>query len=253
MRVRKAGLVIALAVLSVAGVRGAHPAPAAADTACPPIPATLTELMTAAEEIGPLTRDFRPIFGSYPERAAACFGDVEIAFDAIVASPEGLGGARSFRIEPLWLTGMAHFVAVEGPDAQGVLVGPFFPVAVPPALEQQFEDAWQLRVRVRGHFNDRVASSCIVVGGDPALGRVPTAREAFEICRTYFVVTSVEASAPTMPSAPPPSAGPTPTPSGAVGQPASSGASPIGLALIGLAVLVALGAGLRLLRGRRPR
>jgi hypothetical protein len=69
-------------------------------------------------------------------------------------------------------------------------VGPFFPVAVPERLDARFTSFDGRWVVVTGHFNDKVAKTCVATG-DPAYGPVPTTEQAIAICRTAFVVTAV--------------------------------------------------------------
>jgi hypothetical protein len=174
----------------------ARPASAAASAVCPPPPDDLAGLISPdATYPGPLTEEFRPIYGVYYEAAANCWGGAETAVVGFVAGPEGLGGTRAYRIEPLWLVGQAHWLSVtDDVDPEAGPVGPFFGVAVPPAMESRFagfEGQW---VRVSGHFHDAAAETCVVTEGTPEPGLVPTPEQAIEICRTSFVLTSVQAA-----------------------------------------------------------
>jgi hypothetical protein len=170
------------------------PAGATGSVVCSPPPDTLAGLISPdAVETGPLTDQFRPVYGVYPETAAACWAGSEIEVAGFVASPEGLGGVTSFSIEPAWMVSRAHFLSTtDSVDPQAGPVGPFLPVAVPPALEAEFTELGRRWVRVSGHFNDRAAKACVVAAPSPDLGAVPTAEQAIEICRTSFVLTVVE-------------------------------------------------------------
>lgn len=187
----RAGVLIALAVLATA--RLATPTSVAASAVCPP-PGTLAEIISVdATHTGPLTEQFRPIYGVYAEGAASCWPGQTIELVGFVASPEGLGGARSWAIEPSWLAEPPHFLSVTATvDPDSGPVGPFLPVAVPPDLETTFERLEGHWVRATGQFDDPAAETCVVTMGDPALGTAPTSEQAVDICRTSFVVHAVE-------------------------------------------------------------
>jgi hypothetical protein len=248
------GAALAIVLAGIASLAGPAPGPASAVAGCPPIPTTVKELIRVADEIGPLTVQFRPVYGSYSERAAECFGDAEIAFDAFVAAPEGLGGVSSYRIEPLWLTGMAHFVAADAwHDPQGIYAGPFFPVAVPPALEPRFGTASLRWVRIAGHFNDPVADGCLVIGNDSRLEPIPTAEQAIAICRTFFVVTSIEnATTETPTPTPPPAEKPPAAEPGPTGSPGPPSWVIVAIAAAAAALTIAIVKTRRRRSARRP-
>jgi hypothetical protein len=170
------------------------PPSAMGSAVCPDPPDTLAGLISAdAVEPGPLTAKFRPVFGVYAETAASCWGGAEIEVAGFVATPEGLGGVSPFSIEPAWIVWRAHALSTtESVDPQAGPVGPFFPIAVPPSLEAELSTLGRHWVRVTGHFTDRAAATCVVAVSSPDLGAVPSAEEAIEICRTSFVLTSVE-------------------------------------------------------------
>ena len=184
----------ALAVLVIGAIELAAPGPATASSVCPPPPTELAGLISPdAAGDSPLTEQFRPVYGVYAEAAASCWAGAEITVTGFVAGPEGLGGVAPFSIEPVWMTSRAHFLSVTNVvDPEAGPVGPFFPVAVPPSLEAAFSALDGHWVRVSGHFDDQVATTCVVTSSDPALGAVPTAEQAIEICRTSFVLTAVE-------------------------------------------------------------
>jgi hypothetical protein len=183
------------AALAAMGVMLGSGAPAAASAVCPPAPSDLADLISVdATYPGSLTEAFRPIYGVYAEGAAACWPAEVITIAGFVASPEGLGGARPFTIEPGWMVSLAHFLSVSDrrdPDAGPV--GPFLPVAVPPVLEARFSSLEGRWVRVSGHFDDPGAMTCVAVPTGTDLDGVPTPEEAIAICRTSFVLSSVEA------------------------------------------------------------
>ena len=164
------------------------PAPAVASAVCPP-PGTLADIIAVDAELpGPLTEQFRPVYGVYAEGAAACWPGQEIALTGFVSSPEGLGGTSEFTIEPQWLVSRAHWLSTSAAvDPDSGPVGPFFPVAVPTGLGfATLEGHW---VRATGHFDDALAATCVVTEGSP--DAAPTPQQAVEICKTSFVLTSV--------------------------------------------------------------
>ena len=195
-KVRSRSASAILAAVVIVAFELAAPAHATASAVCPPPPNSLAGLIaTDAVNTGPLTDQFRPVYGVYAEAAAGCWGRAEITVAGFVAGPEGLGGVTPFSIEPAWMVSRAHFLSTtDSVDPQAGPVGPFFPVAVPPSLEAEFSALDRRWVRVSGHFDDREATTCVVASSDPALGAVPTAEQAIEICRTSFVLTVVEPS-----------------------------------------------------------
>jgi hypothetical protein len=184
---------IVLAVV-IGAIELAVPTAVSGSAVCPPPPNTLAGLISPdAVETGPLTEQFRPVYGVYAEAATSCWPGAEITVAGFVASPEGLGGVTPFSIEPAWMVSRAHFLSTtDSVDPQAGPVGPFFPVAVPPSLEAKFGALDRRWVRATGHFNDSAATTCVIASSDPALGSVPTAEQAIEICRTSFVLTAVE-------------------------------------------------------------
>jgi hypothetical protein len=164
-----------------------------ASAVCPP-PGTLSQIIGVdATYTGPLTEQFRPIYGVYAEGAAACWPRTEIILTGHVSSPEGLGGVSAFTIEPAWLISRAHWLSVtDAVDPDIGPVGPFLPVAVPDALEGAFTGLEGRWVHVSGHFDDEIAQTCVATEGVPEAGATPTPEQAVDICRTSFVVTSVE-------------------------------------------------------------
>jgi hypothetical protein len=141
-----------------------------------------------------LAVEFRPVFGVYNERAAACYGDRPLTFRAFVAEPEGLGGTTNFEIEPAWIASPTFAVQptgeLLGPPAFGV--GPYLIIGVRPGEgdpRTQFAGSW---VQVTGHFADASAASCSASGSN---GRIPSVDEAMAICRATFVLDSIEPTA----------------------------------------------------------
>ena len=167
----KASTRVLLAAIAAGAIHLAAPAATVASAVCPP-PGTLAEIIAVdADQHGPLTEAFPPIYGPYAEGAAACWPGQEIVVTAFVSSPEGLGGTRSFTIEPAWLVSEAHFLSASATvDPESGPVGPFLPVAVPPALEGTFTALAGHWVRASGHFDDEVAQTCVVAEGDPDAG-----------------------------------------------------------------------------------
>ena len=194
-RILRRSTQIALVALLVGGIGLAGPSPATASAVCPPPPDDLVGLISAdASDKGPLSEEFGPIYGRYAEAAANCWGDTEISVSGFVAGPEGIGGTRSYRIEPLWIADMGHWLSTNNRvDPDSGPVGPFFPVAVPPEMVARFTRLDGQWVRVSGHFHDPAAETCALTMGTPEPGLVPTPEQAIEICRTSFVLTSVDA------------------------------------------------------------
>jgi hypothetical protein len=158
---------------------------------CPTEP-TLADLIALDRDPGPLTVAYRPIYGTYSEAATECYGSGELRFVAFVAAPDGLGGTRSYRIEPDWLVSRSHWIAPDdSKQPEGFFSGPFLPVAVPAAGETSFADLAGHWVEVRGHFADPAADTCRVTFGDGA-SMAPIHSESVEICRTSFVVTAID-------------------------------------------------------------
>jgi hypothetical protein len=186
-----------LAVALAGAIHVSSPSSATASAVCPP-PGSLADIIAVdATSPGPLTEEFRPVYGVYAEGAANCWPGSEIGLTGHVSKPEGLGGVRSFTIEPSWLVARAHFLSVtDAVDADSGPVGPFLPVAVPPDLEAEFIALAGSWVRVTGHFDDAIAQTCVVTEGDPNVGAVPTQEQAVQICQTSFVLTSVQLTVP---------------------------------------------------------
>lgn len=185
---RSDGLLLAVVVAGM--ILMTAPTSALASAVCPP-PGTLAEIIAVdATDQGPLTEQFPPVYGVYAEGAAACWPGQEIVLTGFVSSPEGLGGASGFAIEPEWLVSRAHFLSTSGAvDPDSGSVGPFFPVAVPPRLERKFTRLTGRWVRVSGHLDDELATTCVVSQGTPPVA--PTPEQAVQICQTSFVLTSV--------------------------------------------------------------
>jgi hypothetical protein len=188
---------VILAVALAGAVHLSSAASAAGSAVCPP-PGPLADIIAVdAADPGPLTTQFRPLYGVFAEGAASCWPGSEMDLTGYISSPEGLGGVSSFTIEPAWLVSRAHSLSVtDAVDADAGPVGPFFPVAVPPDLEAEFIALAGHWVRVTGHFNDAIAETCVVTEGDPSLGAVPTQEQAVQICQTSFVLTSVDLTVP---------------------------------------------------------
>ena len=177
-----------LAIAVAGAIQLTQPAPAVASAVCPP-PGTLAEIIAVdAANPGPLTEQFRPVYGVYAEAAAACWPGQQIVLDGFVAGPEGIGGTSSFRIEPGWLVSRADWLSPSAAvDAEAGPVGPFFPVAVPPGLGfASLAGHW---ARVTGRFHDPVAETCVVTEGNADVA--PTPEQVIQICQTSFVLTSV--------------------------------------------------------------
>jgi hypothetical protein len=205
LRIRRASTIVAL--IGILGLALSAPLPVLGSAVCPPAPTTLADLIASDTGKGPLAEQFRPVYGVYAEAAAGCWPGEVITVTGFVARPEGIGGVVLFSIEPAWIVSRAHFLSTgDAIDPDAGPVGPFFPVAVPPALEAQFGGLDRKWVRVSGHFDDAAAATCIVSSSDPGAGAVPTAEQAIEICRTSFVVTGVELFAPVAAPTLPPTA-----------------------------------------------
>jgi hypothetical protein len=205
---------VAALLVAAASVALTRPVPVAASAMCPPPPATLAGLIAPdAVNTGPLTDEFRPIYGSYAEAAASCWGTAEISVIGFVAGPEGLGGTRAYTIDPQWMVSRAHWLSTTSKvDPESGPVGPFFAVAVPPTLEDRFSAFGAHWVTVSGHFNDPAAETCVVTEGTLEPGVVPAPEQTIATCRTAFALTSVDAIAVPPTDSVSPTAGPRESP-----------------------------------------
>ena len=151
------------------------------DAECPEKPTTFTQM----SELEPLI-------------ALACFGDEEIEFTAQAMEPEATCGVDAgWTIQPDWLGSTCpqpEFILVgEGASRDmytitepGTELGDIDPGVTP-------EDA--VDVVVRGQFDHEASGSCqvdvyIPESGDPGV----TPEQAVIICRSQFVITSMEAA-----------------------------------------------------------
>ena len=101
-----------LAVVMAGAIHLAAPAATVASAVCPP-PGTLADIIAVdADDRGPLTEAFPPIYGPYAEGAAACWPGQGIVFTAFVqSSPEGLGGRGHSRSSRPGSARQAHFLS----------------------------------------------------------------------------------------------------------------------------------------------
>ena len=151
------------------------------DAECPEKPTTFARM----SELEPLI-------------ALACFGDEEIEFTARAMEPEATCGVDvGWTIQPDWLgstcrhpefilTGEGASRDMDTITEPGTELGDIDPGVTP-------EDA--VDVVVRGHFDHEASGSCqvdvyIAESGDPGV----TPEEAVIICRSQFVITSMEAA-----------------------------------------------------------
>jgi hypothetical protein len=153
----------------------------ARDAECPQAPTTIAELSILE-----------------PLIALACFGDQEIEFTAQAMRPEATCGVDlGWTIQPDWLGSTCRqpeFILI-GPGAErdlytiiepGTRIGDIDPGVVP-------EEA--VDVVVRGHFDHEASDSCRIDVYVPESGHPDmTPEEAVVICRSQFVVTSLEAA-----------------------------------------------------------
>lgn len=159
---------------------------------CPSDPVTLDTLVGLRLDGGPLSRTYAV---QTNEQALACFGSNELTFVAFDAAPEGLGGVVAYTVAPAWLdtwNSVPQYLAASDREAApGAPFGPFLPVALPPELQASFDGLRGQWVAVSGQFGAPAASSCVVSDHEAATG-VPTPIDLAELCRTSFVVTSIE-------------------------------------------------------------
>ena len=170
--------------------------------ACPTAPVTLEKLIGMSRDPGPLSSRHWNALDPLSGRALECFGSTKLSFVAFVASRQGLGGAVAFTVTPAWLDtahgGELFLAASDREAAPGAPYGPFLAVAVPPELRPSFDAARGKWVTVGGQFDAPAARSCVA---DPPQGvDVPSPPEIVEICRTSFMVSSVEAASDPCPS-----------------------------------------------------
>ena len=176
---------ILLAIAVAGAIHLSAPGSADASAVCPP-PGTRRHHTVDATNPGPLTEQFRPVYGAL-RRGAAAWPGQEIVLTGFVSSPEGLGGTSEFTIEPEWLVSRAHWLSTSAAvDPESGPVGPFLPVAVPGLGFASLAGHW---VRVSGRFDDPVAKTCVVTEENPDFA--PTPEQAIQICQTSFVLTSV--------------------------------------------------------------
>ena len=195
-------------------ITGSLMLPATAATgaaACPSGPLRVADLVGLQQDRGPLSAYRLPV-APLNERASACFGNREVRLIAFVNRAEGLGGASAYTMTPRWLSDPSLTVFGTADELQrGFGSGPFFFISVRPGrgdLQARFARRWVL---IRGHFGDSAATTCRAVG--PA-GSTPSPAQAVAICRTMFVLSSIERSAPPDTATDPrPSAGATVGPS----------------------------------------
>lgn len=126
----------------------------------------------------PETRDFANVSVMLSSEQLECFGADSIVVDGTFSCA---GCEEPGTGEPAWLVGSSGGRLSE-PSVQG---GGRLVLHFPPSVQAPEEDE---RIRVIGHFDDPLASTCrITVGG------FPTAKEvADQFCRQQFVVESFE-------------------------------------------------------------
>jgi hypothetical protein len=154
----------------------------ARDAECPGKPSTIAQLSSLE-----------------PLIALSCFGDEEIEFTAQAIEPEATCGVDiGWTIEPDWLASTCPqpMFILTGPDAERDLY-----TVIEPGTDVGDIDPGVLRedavdVVVRGHFDHEASDSCRVAVTEPDAGSEPdvTPEEAIVICRSQFVVTSLEAA-----------------------------------------------------------
>jgi hypothetical protein len=148
-------------------------------------------LIGLRRDIGPLSRRYQDRLN---ERAFECYGAAELHLVVYVANPEGLGGTVSYVLTPAWLDSWSSpttFLAASDREAApGAAAGPFLPVAVPSALRAAYDDSHGRWVTVSGRFDATAAATCSA--DRHGAGDVPSHKEIIEMCRTSFVLTSIE-------------------------------------------------------------
>jgi hypothetical protein len=187
-----------------------------AEDACPEPPLSVGDLLDLYLRGGPLRERYPMAVTQINEQGLACYGSQTLAMRVFVAPPGGVGGTQSYRIEPGWLSDHRLFVYGTSGRIAGTdyIDGPYLTVAVPPEFGDvwdRFDRSW---VHLAGRFDHPAAQSCVASGIE---GETPSPAEAIEICRSFFVLTGIEA----LPSAPATDAAPEPGPTAAPGGPAA--------------------------------
>jgi hypothetical protein len=123
--------------------------------------------------------------------AASCYGDTSLTVEGYSLDCGGCGGVDEYDRTPSWLATFIPLYFV-GPEAGAAGLDPTygFPVFVDPASGISFP-APGMRLRVTGHFNDPIASTCTMT---PKPGSGASALDPASVittCRQSFVVTAV--------------------------------------------------------------
>ena len=152
----------------------------ARDAECPEKPTTFGQLSTLE-----------------PLIALACFGDEEIEFTAQALRPEATCGVDlGWTIQPDWLgsTCAQPLFILTGPGGDGDLYTIIEPGTQIGDIEPGVTPDEAVDVVVRGHFDHEASGSCRIDVYEPEAGPGPdiTDDEAIVICRSQFVVTSLE-------------------------------------------------------------
>lgn len=188
---RVSSVAIGSVILAILALLDWSPGPASAVSGCPALPVTLRQLIAIERRADhPLSDAYPAPVSRYTEGGSACYGHRVIRFAAYLAQPEGLGGTSSFVIEPLWLWEGNAFVTPTSARDGGYYTGPFYPIAVPPALVARVERLQHHWVSITGAFADPRAATCSVTSGGPP--DAPGSKQAIQICRTAFVVHSIQ-------------------------------------------------------------
>jgi hypothetical protein len=187
---RRIALLVCSAAIAV-GIGAARPAAAVA-ASCPDLPLNVSDLVALQRLPGPLAKAFPLGVTPMNERALACFGRRELTLAAFVNRPDGIGGASAFAITPSWIVSGNLIVFGSAREVSaGFGDGPFFFVSTRPSagdVQRRYARRW---VTIRGHFDDPAAATCRASG--PA-DVTPSKTQAVAICRTMFVLTSIQAS-----------------------------------------------------------
>ncbi len=185
---RRLAIIVLFAGL-LAGSAAASPLTAFAG-GCPRMPVTVDDLVAMQRQPGPLATAFALGVTPINERGLACFGRRELVISAFVNEPDGIGGTSNFAITPRWIVSGNLIVFGSAREVSpGFGDGSFFFVSARPSagdLQHRYARRW---VTIRGHFDDPASASCVASG---ATGVTPSRAQAVAICRTMFVLTSIQ-------------------------------------------------------------
>lgn len=196
MIVRSNGRTVLGAVLAAALLAPvAAAAPVSAQETCPEPPLTVGGLLDLYLRGGPLRERYPMAVTQINEAGHACYGSRTLTLRVFVAPPGGVGGTQAYHIEPGWLGdhGLLVWDTADLDDFGHHEGGSFLTVAVPPEFGEaadRFNGRWIL---LTSRFDHPASESCVASGVE---GQTPSPAEAIEICRSFLVLTGIEALPP---------------------------------------------------------